>query len=516
MPWCWTRSTCPRLRRRYSPRRPLSGERRKPRCEVKTSRWLWMLAVLLLAAALGYRYVLPLWRARRANVRELGLALPAMPPPGRADRVLVLAPHCDDETLGTGGMIALARASGSEVRVVLVTNGDGFHYGAERLFEEVDVPPADYMRMAADRQRESLSALSELGLPGDSVVFLGYPDGGTASMWQQYWEAAHPYTSPHTDRSHNPYANSLRPGAPYCGRSVIDDLKRIIREFRPTTIFCPHPNDNHPDHWALYCYATAALYELGELDAVPLQLYLVHRGDWPVPQGLHLGDALAPPASLSELDTQWATLPFGEKAAERKHQAILRYRSQVLVMRRFLLTFARTNELFGQMQRGPLPVLSEGRLQVDGDPSDWHDLSPVVRDPSGDLGSVDIDRAGDVTDVYAARVGERLLVRIDLAGDVSGHLRYTVHLHPLGQHTVGPPVSYAVEPGRKAAPTESRHRGRCLELSVPMAAEVGAGGLMLGVDSSYGRHVLDKTAWVLIRPEGPSPPRPTEERPAKD
>ena len=65
----------------------------------------------------------------------------------RGERLLVLAPHPDDETLGAGGLIQRVLARGGTVRVVLVTAGDGyveavvhaaawigrFHAAAERL-----------------------------------------------------------------------------------------------------------------------------------------------------------------------------------------------------------------------------------------------------------------------------------------------------------------------------------------------------------------------------------------------
>ena len=39
-------------------------------------------------------------------------------------RVLMLAPHPDDESLGTGGLIQRATRAGGEVHVVFVTDGD--------------------------------------------------------------------------------------------------------------------------------------------------------------------------------------------------------------------------------------------------------------------------------------------------------------------------------------------------------------------------------------------------------
>ena len=39
------------------------------------------------------------------------------------DKVLVIAPHPDDEALGAGGILQSAKAANAEVRVVYLTNG---------------------------------------------------------------------------------------------------------------------------------------------------------------------------------------------------------------------------------------------------------------------------------------------------------------------------------------------------------------------------------------------------------
>src|ERR1051325_3837894 len=48
-------------------------------------------------------------------------------------RVLVIAPHPDDETIGAGGLIQQALAQGSLVKVVVVTNGDGQRFAPVKI-----------------------------------------------------------------------------------------------------------------------------------------------------------------------------------------------------------------------------------------------------------------------------------------------------------------------------------------------------------------------------------------------
>ena len=63
--------------------------------------------------------------------------LPLVAPPlGPQKRLLVLSPHCDDETLGVGGLISEASASRTPVTVAFLTNGDGFRVAAVRTFHK--------------------------------------------------------------------------------------------------------------------------------------------------------------------------------------------------------------------------------------------------------------------------------------------------------------------------------------------------------------------------------------------
>jgi LmbE family N-acetylglucosaminyl deacetylase len=89
----------------------------------------------------------------------------AIRPPGR---VVVVAPHPDDEVLGIGGALAVWAGLGTEVVVVAVTDGEGSHPGSPTL------TPQQLVLRREDERREALAAL---GLGGDvRVVRLGLPD----------------------------------------------------------------------------------------------------------------------------------------------------------------------------------------------------------------------------------------------------------------------------------------------------------------------------------------------------
>src|SRR5687767_3222241 len=75
-------------------------------------------------------------------------------------RLLVLAPHPDDETIGCGATILRRRAAGTAVRVVVATDGRLSHRSAE-------VTPDELARIRAAEFRE---ACSRLGVPADQQV----------------------------------------------------------------------------------------------------------------------------------------------------------------------------------------------------------------------------------------------------------------------------------------------------------------------------------------------------------
>ena len=70
---------------------------------------------------------------RRASRRRASSSRRRAPPPdprrARATRLLVIAPHPDDEVLGAGGLMQRVHATGGAVRVVYLTDGEGYPEG---------------------------------------------------------------------------------------------------------------------------------------------------------------------------------------------------------------------------------------------------------------------------------------------------------------------------------------------------------------------------------------------------
>ncbi|MBS3812254.1 PIG-L family deacetylase [Candidatus Bipolaricaulota bacterium] len=276
------------------------------------------------------------------------------------NRVLVFAPHNDDEILGTAGAIQRYGEFGGQAHVAIMTNGDAQIRRPRRL----PFFSPNFVNLGYRRQSESRKALGYLGLPPERVHLLGYPDRGLDELWTDYWGYDNLYRSPYTKADHSPYKDNYNPKAAYCGLSVLNDTKEVIREVNPDVIFLPHPNDRHQDHWATNGFATLALLELqnegyGWFRGVKLMSYLVHGVHFPYPRGEFLLASLTRPKTLEGLDTEWFLFPLSFTERVRKLRAIGKYRSQTQLMRKYLVSFARANELFGVVPELDLSTVPE-------------------------------------------------------------------------------------------------------------------------------------------------------------
>lgn len=514
------------------PKRLFAARPRRPRLPLsrraKAGRALLALLSVppLVLAAFGGSTAL---RIYAGNLAERDL--PPAPAPQVSQRLLVFAPHCDDETLGAGGLMRESRLKGCDVRVVIITNGDGFRVGVSREFHKLSVSTADFERYAYLRQGEARTALGVLGIPSDHVLFLGYPDRGLMPMWTDHWSSANPVHSAFTLADHCPYNDSPTPHAPYSGQALLDDIKQQMQAEQPTDIYVTHPSDDHPDHAAASVFVRTALEQL-QAQGVPwvqkahLHYYLVHRGDWPVPQGLHEEASLPPPSPMADLDTQWQSFALSHRDTQRKYAAIERYRSQVEMTSRFLLSFARRNELFGTLNGGinapGLPQVRDGQIRLDGEAGDWRVLAPVALDPVGDSVPRAFQKSGDITRVFACRDSGFLYVRADMAGALSPRVRYVLTLRPIAPFGPQPvPVSFSVLPGTPGQPhplSEVRGgayawHGSTIEAALPLPS-VGlthSGALQtlyVCAETRFADVTIDQTGFRAIACD-PAQPRPT-------
>jgi LmbE family N-acetylglucosaminyl deacetylase len=426
-------------------------------------------------------------------------------------RLLVLAPHCDDETLGSAGLIQQALQRGARVRVVLATNGDGFMFATMEEFRRLYPRHEDFVRMGAVRQQESLTALSLLGVAPEQVSFLGYPDRGSPKLWNEHWSSAEPYRSPYSGDDRSPYALTYNPGSVYSGEDYLADLRSILADFKPDIIVLPHPNDVHPDHWGLSLFSRLAVallrHELPEFRPA-VYAYLVHRHDFPEPRGLLPEAELLPPRALWDVDPRlsWLRLDLSPEEVRLKKQAVFAYRSQIPLLRGLLESFVRRNELFEPAQTFPLPLLAAGELL---DPNGWMDaegriVGPAQPDPGRDVLIHKFMSSADLIGIYAGlRPDGSLACCVRLRGPALPELEYVLRVAAAGPQGVR---HWTARNSRRPGTLPLEVAGASFGLTLP-AEELGRPWYVL-VESEVHEPalgVLDQSAWCLLSLEDRPP-----------
>jgi len=338
-----------------------------------------------------------------------------MAPPGRGERVLVVAPHPDDESLGCAGLIKQGIENGADVHVLVMTNGDANEWAV--VFGERELPwnPRNMISMGETRQAESRRAMEALGLPPDHLYFLGYPNNGLVTLWRpEHWLHSDRYRSPYTHADRSPYATSMTPGAAYCGEQVFSDVLSVLTRVQPSRIYVTHPRDVHPDHWATnafvsYALATAAMRGAEWAKTAQLWGYLVHWPRYPAPMRSRPGLDLLPPPELSGGGAPWYRLELTQEQVTLKMAAVRTYRSQEPWFDRLMLTFPRQDEIFEA-----LPVTqSTGSLS-------WQDIKGHRRSMGGaEVKGLRLDIGGDLMaraelTTTAKRIPSRGYICLDL------------------------------------------------------------------------------------------------------
>jgi LmbE family N-acetylglucosaminyl deacetylase len=272
---------------------------------------------------------------------------PCLQAAARHDRVLIIAPHIDDESIGAGGYAIDAMANGAEVYVVFLTAGDCNRFSARLMNMTLGPTPSNYLTVGRTRISEAKKAMQLLGIAPDRYFFLGYPDRGLQAMMLDPNAVVR---SQGTLEDRVPYDDALSPGAPYTYDSLMNDMRYVMDVVQPTTVIAPVPFDLHPDH-----SAAAEIIDLAleDLDVQPSRLgYLVHAGRMSKPL-MRQTRALMPPVRMQSF--AWTTYALSDRVMQAKNDVLMTYKSQrpyVFLLRN---AFVRRNELFFMY---PEPVMA--------------------------------------------------------------------------------------------------------------------------------------------------------------
>lgn len=155
-------------------------------------------------------------------------------------RVLVLAPHMDDEAIGCGGALIRHVRGGAQVTVVYLT--DGSLGDAQLLGAPVPASVRDARRRAVAQRRKQESEICAKRIGVQRRVFLDAPDG------------------------------ALKPTP-----GLIAAVSTLLCEAQPDVLYLPFVMDHHEDHWQTnrVLHASAAALPRAMRDSLRLRGYEV-------------------------------------------------------------------------------------------------------------------------------------------------------------------------------------------------------------------------------------------------
>jgi LmbE family N-acetylglucosaminyl deacetylase len=235
-----------------------------------------------------------------------------------SDRVLIIAPHPDDESIACAGVIRYCIENKIPVYVVVVTNGGNGDLGVTRY-------------------HESLNATKILGLQSDNITFFEYTQG-VDSLFNENWDKPIGINGNHTPNF------AYQKNTTFKGVSLEKNFESVITNFNPTVIIYPNPDDSNPDHWGTSSFVE---YTTNKLNYEGKKYtYLVHVSSaWPFPRGYFPQTFLLPPYFLAN-QNKWHIFPISNSDEKLKYDAINSYKSQLNGDPTYLLSFIRKNELF--------------------------------------------------------------------------------------------------------------------------------------------------------------------------
>ncbi|MFA5271526.1 MAG: PIG-L family deacetylase [Candidatus Omnitrophota bacterium] len=262
------------------------------------------------------------------------------------DRVIIFAPHPDDEVIALGGIIQKILKAGAKLKIVYLTNGEYNEINYFFYKKHAAMSTAGFINIGETRQKEAYNAMKYLEVNNDDLIFLGYPDRFTETILTGFWDKKWPAASMLTHIKKVPYKNALSPGALYIGESVLSDIKKVLNDFKPTIVFTSSPKDTNPDHRSLYVFVNTALFELKD-KFIPREQYsyLVHKVGWPKAKKYLPSFELDPPPEYGTANVIWNKVPLSEDEVKNKYKALLLYKSQLSMGSSYLLSFVRANEL---------------------------------------------------------------------------------------------------------------------------------------------------------------------------
>jgi len=228
----------------------------------------------------------------------------------------------------------------------------------------------------------------------------------------------------YTRARQSPYPITFNPQALYCGHDLLDDLRMIIADYKPDFVLLPHPNDEHRDHYSASNFTRMALALVSEADPTyqpAIWGYLIHYGFYPQPRGLRPNNTLLPPIPLSGAGNEWTRLDLTPAQIQTKTTALQAYTTQLHLMRSFLYSFARQDEIFADSALFDIPFVSLIDFPVN---ESGLSESPILPEPADERARQRIMGSADLVGLQVTRLDNLLWLTAETRQPLFPGLRY--------------------------------------------------------------------------------------------
>ncbi len=389
------------------------------------------------------------WANRVIYLKQLQFAEPFLKPlplEKLGDRVVIVSPHPDDETLSCAGLVQRLLKEGVVPFLIVVTNGDGFDASIHIKLHEVQIKPEARETYAQMRRRETIEAMKILGLPESQIDFLGFSERTIVRDWLLKGE-----------------------------EKFVNALAERFARFKPKAVILPSRYDDHPVHAVTCGLGWAALFKLlseGRMEKMPMVLEaLIHYGEFPRPQGFNPNLELIPPSELI-LTARWYQLSLTPPMRQKKWEALKAYSTQQLPLTwRFLKSFVRANEIFAEPFCLPTQADRTG-------------------EPRSILAGLDITQVGISLPkqifLQASENSGQKWVTVQLRGNVNSRFRYGVRI-------------WQPNESQLLTATDFIKEGETLTVRLPRSFEPPA---VIAAFTGYRRHILDVAPLILTEGVG--------------
>lgn len=206
-------------------------------------------------------------------------------------KILFISPHPDDETISAGGLLFSAADKNCNIYVILISGGEKWGPKETRL-------------------KEFNQACKLLRIKTSNILFLNFPDKFSKNI-----------------------ASRIK---------IYRAIHKVFKDINPDYLIFPSEFDLDRDHKVI-----GQLIRQLKRGKAEFLSYLIHYVAFPKPYRFRPNEFLIPPIKLLK-NNKWINFPLDASALEKKHAAMLNYRTQLSVpgLRNLLLSFVRQNEIF--------------------------------------------------------------------------------------------------------------------------------------------------------------------------